>query len=348
LEKIVNRKHALLTVALLVFVAVCASGCGSSTDTPVQEGGESAALDETSIRFSWIHTIEYAGFYAAEADGYYAEEGLSVDLRGGGFDDDGNYLDPIPEVLDGEVDFGVMDAGVLMEVRAGGAPLVAVASIYQLHPLAFVSLAEKDISRPEDLIGASVDVADNSQVLFQALLNSQGIDPSTVNDVPRTDFTINTLVNGEIDVIEAWVTNEVVELALGGYEFNSILVSDYGIEVYPNVIFTTEEMIANNPDLVERFLRATLRGMQRVVDEPEYSGRLAVEYNEELDLEKETEASFQAVSLLNPGGSKPGMMSPKAWNATQDIMLEQGLLDGPIDVEGLYTLEFVERIYAEG
>lgn len=343
-----NRRHALLTVALLVFVAVCASGCGGSAEPSVEEGREAAPSDQTSIRFSWIHSIEYAGFYAAEADGYYAEENLSVDLRGGGFDEDGNYLDPVTEVLDGEVDFGVMDAGVLVSARADGAPLVAIASIYQLHPIAFISLAEQGIERPQDLVGKSVDVSDNSLVVYEALLNSQGIDPSTVNMIPRTDFTTKPLVNGEVDVIDAWVTNEVVELGMEGIDINSILASDYGIEVYPNAIFTTEEMIANNPDLVERFLRATLRGTQRVVDEPEYSGRLAVDYNEELDLEKETEASFRAVSLLNPGGSKPGMMSPKAWNATQDIMLEQDLLDGPIDVETVYTLEFLDRIYAEG
>jgi len=344
----VNRKQALLTVAVLVFVVVSASGCGSAAETSTEPGGEAAPPAETSIRFSWIHTIEYAGFYAAEAEGYYAEENISVDLRGGGFDEDGNYLDPVTEVLDGEVDFGVMDAGVILSARADGAPLVAVASIYQLHPIAFISLAEQGIERPQDLVGKTVDVSDNSQVVYDALLHSQGIEPGAVQTKVRSDFTVNPLVNGEVDVIDAWVTNEVVELGMAGIDVNTILASDYGIEVYPNAIFTTEDMIANNPDLVERFLRATVRGMQRVVDEPEYSGRLAVEYNEELDLEKETEGSFQAVSLLNPGGSKPGMMTPKAWNATQDIMLEQGLLDGPMDLESVYTLEFLERIYAEG
>lgn len=339
-----NPKHKFLAIALVAATILLVTGCGGT------ESSEEPAPppDEVSMQFSWINTIEFAGFYLAEAEGYYADENLNVDLLDGGFDDDGNYIDPIDVVLSGEADFGDQDAGILLEARADGAPLVAIASIYQRHPLAFISLAERNIERPEDLAGNTVDVSDNSLVVYNALLSSQDIDPDSVNSQIRTDFTIDSLVNGDIDVIDAWVTNEVVELGLGGYDINVILASDYGVEVYPNVIFTTEDMVENHPDVVERFLQATLRGTQMAIDDPENAAAETLTRNADLDIEKETESMFQALPLLNPAGSQPGMMSASSWETTQDIMLEQDLLDAPLDLDQAYTLEFLNDIYEQG
>lgn len=330
-------------VALCLLVALVLTGCSSAGAPPA------SALPpaQARVQLSWIHTIEWAGFYAAEERGYYADQALTVDLMQGGEDDQGNYIDAIQAVLGGRADFGVASGGNLIQARAAQAPVVAIASIYQRHPLAFTSLAEKQITTPQDLVGKTLHVAPDSRLLLQAMLTVSGVDPAQIKIEERADFTIAPLLNGDADVIDSFITNEPVSLKLAGHAINHILPIDYGVEEYPNLIFTTEEMIAKHPDLVERFLRATLRGMESAIANPQQAASLAVLHDTSLDPAKETEAMFQSVPLLKPTGSEPGMMTAKTWDATYQILYNQGILKQPLDVKTVYTLAFLDTIYAK-
>lgn len=330
-----------LTLILFASVALLLAGCGLNAQAPAA----AAPATSVSVQLSWIHTIEWAGFYVADDQGYYADEGLAVNLIAGGEDAQGNYINAIETVLDGRADFGVASGGNLLQARANNAPLVAIASIYQRHPLGFTSLAEKQIAGPRDLIGKTVQLSPDSNLLFQAMLNAQGIDPALIKIEERTDFTIAPLIDGKADVIDTFVTNEIVTYRLKGYAVNNILPVEYGVEEYPNVIFTTEKMIAERPDLVERFLRATIQGMQSAIANPQQPGALALRHDASLDPTKETEAMYQSLPLLNPAGSRPGMMNGSTWETTQRILHEQGILKQPLDVKAAYTTAFLEKIY---
>jgi NitT/TauT family transport system substrate-binding protein len=339
LPTLFKSKHYLCYVYLISVLVIFASAC-SSLSTPT-----ATPVDQTSIQFSWIPTSEFAGFYEAANSGYYTEENLEVSFHEGGFDEDGNFIDSIVRVTNGDADFGITDGGALLVARAGGASIIAIAAIYQRSPVSFVSLAENNIIQPSDLVGKTValDPAGSGST-FQALLASQGIDSAQVNVIPRTDPTLAPLLTGEADVIDGWVTNEAVLLTLGGYEFNTLLITDYGINIYPNVIFTTEEMIVNNPDLTERFLRATLRGIENTVIHPEDAARLVIIQNPERTLEVETESMLTSIPLLNPVGSRLGLMHSETWEITHRIFVEQGILSEPIDLNAAYTLDFLDRI----
>jgi ABC-type nitrate/sulfonate/bicarbonate transport system substrate-binding protein len=288
----------------------------------------------------------------AEDKGYYAGENLDVDLLAGGFGAEGQFIDPLQKVVSGEAEFGIVESTLLLPAREAGMPVVAIANIYQRHPLALTSLAEKNIVRPQDLVGKTVQLSQNSTVLFQALLSAEGIDPASINVVERTDFTINPLINGEADVIDGWVINEIVPLTQGGYEFNMILPSDYGIDLSPAVIFTTEDMIANHPDLVKRFLRATLQGIQSAADDPARAAALSVEYktadNVPVEASEEAIAMQQSLPLLLPAGTRPGLMQPELWDFTDQVLVDQGILERPLDIEAAFTTKFLDEIYGEG
>jgi NitT/TauT family transport system substrate-binding protein len=111
------------------------------------------------------------------------------------------------------------------------------------------------------------------------------------------------------------------------------------------VIFTTEKMIAEHPDVVERFLRATLHGIQGAMDDPKSAAQLAKQHDATLDLSEQTEAMFQAVPFLNPAGSRPGMMTDKTWATTQRMMHDQGLLKESLEPKTAYTLAFLDKVY---
>jgi len=191
----------------------------------------------------------------------------------------------------------------------------------------------------------AIDLESATGISYLALLASQSIDPSQVNQVPRTSFTNDQLTNGEVDVLDAFITNQPVQLELAGYSLNIILASDYGIEMYPNVIFTTEATIANKPDLVERLLQATVRGMQSAIDNPKEAAAQAVARNNKTTLESELASMNRSLPLLKPVGSQPGMMQAKAWETAHQILLNQGILKEPLEVADVYNLTFMEKIY---
>ena len=130
-----------------------------------------------------------------------------------------------------------------------------------------------------------------------------------------------------------------------GYDINIILVSDYGIELYPNVIFTTEDMIANHPDQVESFLRATVNGIQAAVSDPQQAAELTIAQSEALNLESESQSMAEALPLFKPAGSQPGMMTDAVWLFTSQMMIDQDLLPSTIAIQDAYTLQFLNAIY---
>jgi ABC-type nitrate/sulfonate/bicarbonate transport system substrate-binding protein len=327
-------------VSILLFL-LAACNTVPATPTPTQTA-------PISVQLSWVHTIEFAGLYEADDKGYYSDAGLTVTMRPGGFNADGNFISPIDEVASGNADFGIADAGALLQARAEGKPVVAIAAIYQRSPVTFMSLADSNISHPEDLVGKNVQLYSViSGAPFRALVTSQQLDPDSITVIERTDFTSMPLVNGHADVIDGWITNEAVGMTLDGIEFNNLLVSDYGIDMYPNVIIASEASIANRPDLVRSFLDATLQGMQAAVDNPEEVAQLAVNLNADNNLEHEIEGMQRSLPLLNPAGSKPGMMQPAGWQLTYETLVEEELLPPNTEINDAYTLSFLNDIYAE-
>ncbi len=322
---------------LCLLIAACTPVASSA---PAQ-----AAVTKTSVQLSWSHNIEFASLYMAQDKGYFANEKLDVDIKVGGLDAQKNAIDPIQQVTSGKADFGLISSMDLLKAREKGAPIVAFAAQYQRDPTAFASLAAKNIRRPQDLVGKTVQVGYSGMAPFQAMLHAVGVDPSTIKLVTRTDYTIAPLASGQADVMDVWVINEAVDLTSHGYTINLILPSDYGVEIYSGVFFTTEDMINKNPDLVRRFLRATLHGLRSSMDDPAGSAKLAVAYDKTLDLKMQTLAMQQSLPLIATSGSQPGMMEPKVWQITQQIMLDQGLLAKSVELDKAYNLTFVNEIY---
>ncbi len=339
-----NLFRPIAASAAIMIITLLTVSCSPNSQTV----STAAPSDKVSIQLSWLHTIEFAGFYMAQDKGYNKEQNLEVELRSGGYDDQGNYIDPLNEVVSGKADFGIMDGTTLLSARAEGKPVVAVAAIYLRHPLALISLADKNITKPADLVGPKLQISGVSKVIFQALLRSEKLDPTTLNISERTDFTSAPLLDGSADVIDGWITNEAVELTENGQKINMILVSDYGIDVYPDVIFTTEDRIKQNPALVQRVVNAVLQGTQAAIDDPEGSAKLAVSYDSSLDVKKETTAMQQSLPLLSPAGSKIGMMASNVWEYTLQVLLDEGLLKESLDVSGAYTLDFLNAYYNKG
>ncbi len=333
-------RHTHTSVALLLALLVL-TACGApaaSAPTP--------ATPKTTvpIQLAWLHEYSSAAFYAAEKNGRFAGQGLEVQLIEGGFKNN-QVIDGLDQVLAGEADFGVTSASRLLQMRAAGKPVVAIAALFQRSPLAFLSVAAAGIQRPQDLVGKRVAVAeDGAKIAYLALLAAQGIDQASVTTVPREGFGVEPLTSGKVDALVAWRINEGVMLSEAGQTPGIMMFSDYGVETYDLVLFTTDQQIAERPDIVQRVVTAVVQGTQDVLDNPEQAVQYTLAYNGELDSAGQLRRLQASLPLINPAGSSPGRMQAEVWEATQQLLLDYKILQQPVALKTAYTTRFLDTI----
>jgi PAS domain S-box-containing protein len=217
-----------------------------------------------SIQLKWSHMFQFAGYYAAAEKGFYADEGLNVILKKRN-PDKGH----IQSVLDGDAEYGVADAGLVLE-RLRGHPVVLLKQIFQHSPLVFLTLNKSKITTPYDLIDRTVmiDSKESSNAPIIAMLLQTIGNLNAFKTVPQS-FSLDDLITGKVDAISVYITSQPFVLKQMGIEYNLINPKSYGIDFYGDNFFTTEHEIANHPKRVDKMIRATLNGWQYALDNPD-------------------------------------------------------------------------------
>ncbi len=328
--KTIYKVYMILLIAMIML-----TGCGSQ---PTEQ-----QLDEVTVQLAWYHQTQFAGFYAAEQQGYYAEEGLKVNLA------------PLPEprtdiislVLDRKADFGISNGMSLITASAQDQTVTAIATILRRNPQVFFTLADSGITRPQDFPGHTMKALPplrSSANIFNSMMSKLGLDPDSVQPV-EVGFDLSPFFSGEVEIWSGFITNEVLTAREQGYSINVILPEAYGIHTYSDTLFASEEFINDNPDLALRFVRATLRGWRWAVANPEEVGELALAYDPTLDAAHQAALMEASIPLIHTGEDQIGWMKPEIWQGMHDMLLEQGILDEPLNIDQVYTLEFIQIIY---
>ena len=291
------------------------------------------------MQLKWLHQAQFAGFYAADQNGYYAEEGLKVTFVEGGVG-----VDLLAPVVDGTAQFAIADAANLTVARAKGKPLTAIGVVYRRSPLVFVSLAEAGIVRPEDIVGKSIRLTSDVAPAFHAMMARVGISPDqyTEADAPSD---VAHFASGTPAVWGVYTNGLALAVQQGGYEINAIYPDDYGVHFYADSIFTTDDLIAAQPDLALRFLRATLKGWTYAIENSAEVGPMVAKYNAKADPALEIAKMMASLPLVNTGEDHIGWMKPDIWAGIAKTLREQNVLTGPLDVTQVYTMQFLQEIY---
>jgi NitT/TauT family transport system substrate-binding protein len=298
--------------------------------------------DEVSVRLKWLHNTQSAGFYVADEKGFYAEENIAVTLLPGGPD-----VDELALVASGQDMFGVIGADQLIMRQSEVQSIVAIAAIFRKNPAVYFALKETGIDEPKDFTGRRVLVYPGDFML-PAMLARSGVGIEQIEAVePGTTASLDALYSGEVEVWTGYLTNEVITAEGQGYELNIIYPDDYGVHAYGDVVIASTRLTEENPDLVERFLRATLRGWHYAVENPEEATAATLKYDNSLDEAHEMAAMEASVPLIHTGEDQIGWMRAEVWEGMQQMLLEQGLMAEPVDLDTVYTMEFLERVYGE-
>jgi NitT/TauT family transport system substrate-binding protein len=323
---------------VLIFAAALAvllgAGCTASaapTPEPV----------EVTVQLNWLHYATFGGLYAADQNGLYAGEGLTVQFVEGGTD-----VDYVAAVLRGDADFGVAGADELLEARAAGQPVRAIATILQRSPIVFVAPADSGITHPTDLVGKTVRVTPQIDTTLHAMLSNLDIPEDSYSELVLPS-TLDAYSSGQADVWGVYYNSFAVTLREAGYELNTIFPDDYGVHFYADMLFTTDEFIAEHPDLVTRFLRATLEGYAFAIEQPDAIGPLVVQYDPDADAALESAKMAASVPLIHSGSAHIGWMEPRRWEAMRDKLVELGFLAESVPVDDVYTMTFLRQIYGD-
>ena len=296
-------------------------------------------LMPVTLQLRWTYTAQFAGFYAGDQNGYYTAEGLTISFREGG-----SNVDFVGSVEDGRAQFGIANADALILARAEGKPLRAIATIYRRSPSVYIALAESGIQKPQDFVGKRIWVVPVSAPIFHTMMARVGIAPSQYTEV-NVAANMTPLYSGEVDVSVGFVTNEVLTAQAAGYKLNLIYPDDYGVHFYADTLFTTDDLIAKNPDLVRRFLRATLKGWTYAVENPAVIGLLVLKYNAAAEAALETVKMTASILLVNTGEDNIGWMKPEVWAGMEKTLREQGVLTKTVTITDVYTMQFLNGIY---
>ena len=227
--------------------------------------GHSGQADKVSFNLGWQHGIQFLGYYVAQAKGYYDREGLEVTLHDVSRSEDSGRIPS--DVASGKYDIGTSSRSLVYAQRQG-APLTALAAIYQYGPHALFARADSGIVRLADIAGHTVVIKSSSwRILIKESLELEGLTMDDIVEV-KGGFDMTPFFEGKVDVWTGFITNEVVRARLKGLKLVTFPFYEYGFTGLGNSIYTSKEYLANHQSQVSRFLRATIKGWTWAMDNP--------------------------------------------------------------------------------
>lgn len=323
-----------LGVAVAAVVAT-GVGCGRAEEAP-ETVGVSMALD-------WYPWANHTGLFIAREKGYYDNEGLAVDIY--------TPADPstvLQTVGAGSDDFGISYQTDVLLARAAGVPVVSIAGLVQ-HPLnSVMALGESGIARPRDLVGRTVGYPGipTNVPLLRTMVEGDGGNFADVEMVNVGFDLVPALLSGKVDaVVGAYWVHESILIRQQGKDVTILRMEEWAVpDFYELVLVASEETVRERPDLVERFLRAVLRGYADAAADVDAAVDTLVEANPEVDRDLEREGIRLLSPLWNDNVPAFGWQSAERWRSFTQWMVDSGELPAGVDPAMAFTNRFVEEL----
>lgn len=221
------------------------------------------SADKVVLQLKWKHQFQFAGYYAAQSQGYFAEEGLEVDIR----EIDSNLI-PLDTVLSGKAQFGISDSSLVLARMQGKKPVV-LATIFQHSPLVLLTLKSSGIINPLQLKGKRIMFSrDIDDAVLTAMFTEVGLSPTDYEQVPQS-FNNDDLINQNINAMSAYITDQAFSLPKMNIPVNIISPANYGIDFYGDMLFVEENYFKNNKQQALAFRRAAIKGWHYAIDNQE-------------------------------------------------------------------------------
>ena len=313
----------------LFFIIFLITGC---------QAEEPSALREMTLMagFRPQANLPFVGAYVAQEKGFFNEEGLAVTIEhsaGGG--------EHLQLLAAGEVQVTTQDAAVLLQRRADpGLPLVSIGLIGQRGQQAFVALADSGLSSPTDWAGHTVGFKGTPPPDLYALLAANGLSADDI-ELVNVGFDPRTLTEGLVDVYPVFKSNEPNLIRGWGFDVVQWEAADFGVPTLGLTYVATEDLIESNPDLLQSFMTAVLRGIEYAQAHPEEAVDIVLQYaGEDADADH---MRFMLDSELADAASPNGFgwQTAAQWQALADMLQTYESLPEDVDVTAVFTTQFL-------
>jgi NitT/TauT family transport system substrate-binding protein len=344
------RDRRTLVVLLLAFAA----GLVAGTAPPV--AGQPPV--EVSTQLGWLRNGEFAAVMVADAKGFFAEAGIKHRILDGG-----PGKNPVPIVGAGQATFGITAGGNnVYQARLAPDPIdvVAVGTLLQRGPYAWITLADPGAPdpKPKDLEGKTVGLQSDGHIFIQALAKKHGLDLGKIK-LEVVQANAEPLLVGKVDFFTGWVTNQPYQIEqetakpdapsrIRGKTWKAISFAEHAIVTYSDVVFATGKTIRENPDLVRRYLRALVRGMQYILDHPDETVQLVAGYPGQVEKPDKLAWRWKIQNALavSEDTKRNGLlwMSPKVWDGMMAFYKEYDQIPRVIPAAEMMTNAFLPGV----
>jgi ABC-type nitrate/sulfonate/bicarbonate transport system substrate-binding protein len=312
------RAELAVVMSVILFLVV----------TPTVGAADTSSGNATPVRLQlkWRHQFQFAGFYTALEKGYYREAGFAVTIIPGT-----PGTDPVETVLTGAADFGVASSELVLRY-AKGDPVVVLASIFQHSPLTLFVRSDAGIDTVHDLAGHKVALASWETEIF-AYLQREQVELDRLQLVQH-DYTVDTLVQGRVDALAGYETDESYYLQQSGGQYRQFTPRSSGVDFYGDTLFTTRAMVTRHPEWAEAFRAASLRGWEyALAHQEEISALIHAKYAPDLPVEKLRFEAERMMPLMRSDLVELGHSHVGRWQHILDVYRELGLAPGGADID---------------
>jgi ABC-type nitrate/sulfonate/bicarbonate transport system substrate-binding protein len=330
--------------ALGTFGGTFLSGCASKDLT-------------TSFQLGWVKNVEFAGYYAADYKGYYADEGLTVELAAGG-----PGIAPASLVDSRAVD--IAEHGISLDVVKAndqGANVIVFATLTQSSPAGLLYIIKDPdgnpgtiFESPSDAKGKRIGLQSVSDLAWGTMIRDTGLSMEDDMEIVVVGFDASPLLDGTVDAYWGYVTNQKLMLELMGYEVGYLDPYEWGYKVPGDWIGCHKDFYDENKDLLEGFVRGSIHGWNYAYSNKEELAQYVVD-NFGKDTGLEFEQQVMELAALEPFSKTPfteenGFMAVSLddWENAIRLLVDMGEISSAPDVSSIATTEIVDAVYKDG
>ena len=356
-----GRRWWTLLAGVLALTLVSAA-CGNDDEGGGGDGGggDCGSVDQVSLQLQWVIQAQFAGYFAAQDEGFYADQCLEVEIVEGGVD-----IVPQQQLADGAVDFALAWVPKALASREAGADIVDIAQVFQRSGTLQVSFAEAGITSPEDFESKKIGNwgFGNEYEIFAALAQV-GLDPARDVELVQQQFDMVGLLQGDIDAAEAMTYNEYAQVLEAvnpdtgelyqPEDLNVVSYEEEGVGMLQDAIWADAERIGSDDayrDIAVRFVTASLQGWAFCRDNVETCRDIVVAKGSQLGDSHQLWQMNEINKLIWPAPNGVGVIDQSAWDRTAEIAENTPNLEGATVLteapdEGAWTNDIVEEALA--
>ena len=348
-------------VVALSLAAVACGGDDSSSDAPASNAP--AACETTTsvkLQLQWFTQAQFAGYFAAVDQGFYADQCLDVSILEGGVD-----IVPQQQLADGAVDFALSWVPKALASREAGADIVDIAQIFQRSGTLQVSFKDNGITSPADFAGKNIgNWGYGNEFEIFAALTKAGLDPAADVTLVQQQFDMAALLAGDIDAAEAMTYNEYAQVLEAinpdtgkqytADDFNVVSYEDEGVGMLQDAIWASGERLASDAaykDTAVKFVAASIQGWAFCRDNAQACADIVVSKGSKLGASHQLWQMNEVNKLIWPATGGAGMIDAAAWDRTATLAQETKNLEGSTVLTaapdaGAYTNDIVTAALA--